>query len=195
LSPPPTRPTVLTGVLGGTFDPVHRAHLAIARAALGKLGCARVLWMPTGATHYREAAVASGAHRVAMLRLALEGEPRYAIDARELAPGHSGYTVDTLRALRAQLQPEAALVLLLGADQYARIETWHRWQELFALARIAVFARPGWQAADARAETVAIEPSEVSSSEIRARLARGEDVSALVPARVHAYIREHRLYR
>ena len=177
------------GILGGTFDPVHNAHLAIARAALEQLQLERILWMPTGSPKYRAPARISAAHRVAMLRLALEGEPRYVIDEHELAPGHSGYTVDTLKSLGGRP------VLLLGADQYAKFETWHRWREILELAEIAVCARPGWTAPEGRARFVPMEPLAISASDIRARLARGEDVSAMVPARVLAYIRQHGLYR
>jgi nicotinate-nucleotide adenylyltransferase len=124
-----------------------------------------------------------------MLKLAIAGEPRYAIDERELAPGHTGYTVDTLHSLGGRP------VLLLGADQYAKFETWHRWREILELAEIAVFARPGWSVPDGHARFVPMEPLAISASDIRARLARGGDVSALVPARVLDYIRQHRLYR
>jgi len=177
------------GILGGTFDPVHNAHMAIARTALDQLGLEKILWIPTGTPRYRESARTPATHRVAMLKLAIEGEPRYAIDERELAPGHSGYTLDTLKSLGGKP------VLLLGADQYAKFETWHRWQEILELASIAVFARPGCAAADAKAKFVAMQPLDISASDIRARLARGEDVSALVSARVLDYIRQHRLYR
>lgn len=182
------------GVLGGTFDPVHNAHLALARAALEALGLARILWVPTGDPPYREPPVAAARHRVAMLELALAGETRYAIDRRELAPGASGYTVDTLAALRAELGPQTRLVLLMGADQYAKLETWHRWRELFGLCEIAVFARPGWTISDRRARSVPHAPLEISASAVRERIGRGEDVSALLPAAVLAYIRRHRLY-
>jgi len=177
-----------TGILGGTFDPVHNAHLAMARAALAALALERLLWMPTGAPKYREPARAAARHRVAMLRLALEDEPRYSIDERELAPGHSGYTVDTLKSLG--FRP----VLLLGSDQYAKFETWHRWREVLELADIAVFARPGFAPRDGRARIVPFAPLAISASDIRARLARGEDVSAMVPGKVLDYIRQHRLY-
>lgn len=178
-----------TGILGGTFDPVHNAHLAIARTALEQLGLARILWMPTGNPRYRQPAQAPAVHRVAMLALAIEGEPRYAIDERELASGHSGYTVDTLLALGGNP------VLLLGADQYAKFESWHRWREILGVASLAVFARPGWTAAEGRARFVPMAPLDISASGIRARLARGEDVAALVPPKVLAYIRQHCLYR
>ncbi len=182
-------------LLGGTFDPVHNAHLAIARHALGALGCARVLWVPTGAPPYRAAPVAPASDRVAMLRLALAGEPRHTIDERELAPGHSGYTVDTLIALRAETDSKTPILLLLGADQYARIETWHRWRDLVKLCRIAVFERPGYPAAQGDVVHAKAPAADVSSTEIRARVARGDDVSALVPAPVLAHIRARRLYR
>jgi nicotinate-nucleotide adenylyltransferase len=188
-------------LLGGTFDPVHNAHLAIARRALEALGAARVLWVPTGAPHYRKPAVASARDRVAMLRLALAGEPRYAIDERELAPGATGYTLDTLRALRAELGAGTPLVMLIGSDQYAKLDTWHRWRELFDFARFAVFARgtaPAAGPAEVPAGAVVQVPFEalaVSASELRERIGRGEDVSGLVPAPVLAYIRGHGLYR
>ncbi len=182
-------------ILGGTFDPVHNAHLAIARHALAGLGCDRVLWIPTGAPPYRAAPVVSGADRVAMLKLALAGESRYEIDERELAPRHSGYTIDTLIQLRAETESKTPILLVLGADQYAKIETWYRWRDLVKLCRIAVFERPGYPEPAGEVQRAAAAALDVSSSDIRARLARGEDVSALVPAPVLAYIRAHKLYR
>jgi len=191
--------TGAVAILGGTFDPVHNAHLAIAARALESLGARRVLWMPTGAPGYRRAPVASAEHRLAMLRLAIAGEPRHAIDARELEPGHSGFTFDTLCALRRELGAQVPLVMLIGGDQYAKLPAWHRWRELFGLARFAVFARPGETAADIDAPGdalihVAMEPMPVSASTIRARLARGESVAGLLPAAVIEYIQLHRLY-
>ncbi len=177
-----------TAILGGTFDPVHNAHLAIAQSALEHLGIERVLWLPTGSPKYRKPARALPAERVAMLKLAIDGEPRYALDERELVPGHSGYTVDTLKSLGGKP------VLLLGADQYANLEQWHRWQEVLELASIAVFARPGWPAPDARVQVIPMAPMDISASDIRARAARGESLAGLVPASVQRYIEQHRLY-
>jgi nicotinate-nucleotide adenylyltransferase len=178
-----------SGILGGTFDPVHNAHLAMARAALDQLGLDRILWIPTGTPRYREPAKTPAHHRVAMLKLAIAGEPRYAIDERELDPGHSGYTIDTLESLGGRP------VLLMGADQYAKFKTWHRWREILDRASIAVFARPGAAAVGARVRNVPFAPMDISASDIRARLARGADVSAMVPPKVLDYIREHGLYR
>jgi len=185
---------VSLGILGGTFDPVHNAHLAMARAALEHLKLDKILWIPTGATRYRNPAVASGEHRLEMLRLALEGDARAEIDARELSPGASGYTVDTLRELKLE-NGDTPLVLLMGADQYAKLPTWHRPDEVRRLAKIAVFDRPGSPPGDGAAQKIPFPPLPVSASDIRARVARGEDISGLVPAPVTNYIARHGLYR
>jgi len=181
------------GILGGTFDPVHNAHLAVARAALHALSLERILWLPTGAPAYRPAPVAPAAHRLAMLRLAFGGEPRFAIDERELAPSASGYTYDTMKEL-AQEKPRAPLVLIMGADQYAKRDSWHRWGELQKLCRIAVVARPGAKPPDGDFTPIPMDSLDVSASEIRTRLARGADVAAPLPPPVLAYIRAHHLY-
>jgi nicotinate-nucleotide adenylyltransferase len=184
-----TRPI---GILGGTFDPVHNAHLAIAGAALRALGLQQILWLPTGAPAYRPAPVAAAAHRLAMLRLAIAGEPRYAVDERELRPDASGFTFDSLASLHKDI-PGKTFILLLGADQYAKRDTWHRWPDLEKLCDIAVVARPGWSPA-AKATAIPMTPLAISASDIRARLARGEDVSAMLPPPVLGYIREKGLY-
>jgi nicotinate-nucleotide adenylyltransferase len=181
------------GILGGTFDPVHHAHLAIARLALEQLVAAKILWMPTGAPGYREPPVASAQHRVAMLKLALAGEPRFAIDERELRPGASGFTHDSISSLKSE-NPGSEYVLLMGADQYAKRASWHRWDDIEKLCEIAVFARPGWKP-DEKAKIIPMTPLPISASDIRARIARGEDVAAMLPAPVLAYIRAHDLYR
>ena len=181
------------GILGGTFDPVHNAHLAIAHAALEKLGLGRVLWIPTGAPGYRKPPVAAAQDRVAMLELALKDEPRYAIDRRELSPQASGYSFDTLAALKSET-PGASLVFLMGADQYEKRATWHRWPELEKLCEVAVIARPG-NRIDAKAKTLPMTPLPISASDIRASVGRGEDIAGMVPAAVLGYIRARGLYR
>jgi nicotinate-nucleotide adenylyltransferase len=180
------------GILGGTFDPVHNAHLAMAQAALDHLKLDKILFIPTGATRYRSPAIASGEDRVAMLRLALGSEPKFELDARELQPGASGYTVDTLKALRSELG-NAELYLLMGADQYEKLGSWRRPDELRRLARIGVFGRPGIQLKE-KVELIPMDPMPVSASEIRSRAKRGEDLSRLVPSAVANYIARRGLY-
>lgn len=181
------------GILGGTFDPAHNAHLAIANAALRALALEKVLWLPTGIPPYRPAPVAAAVHRVAMLKLAIADEPRYTVDERELKPDASGFTYDSVKELREQI-PQAAFTLLMGADQYEKRASWHRWADLERLCDIAIFARPGCNP-DAKARTIPMTPLPISASDIRARIARGEDVAAMLPAPVLAYIRKHGLYR
>src|SRR5258706_5736856 len=113
----------MIGILGGTFDPVHNAHLAMARAALQSLSLSEILFIPTGAPQYRNPPVASAAHRLAMLKLAVEENPKFKIDQRELAPGASGYTVDTLKSLRSEIGSTHSLYLLIGADQFTPLAT------------------------------------------------------------------------
>jgi nicotinate-nucleotide adenylyltransferase len=172
---------------------VHNAHLAMAQAALGELRLEKLLFIPTGAPQYREPAVASDEHRVAMLRLAIAGNDSFEIDPRELAPGASGYTFDTLRELRLELGAQTPLWLLMGADQFTKLDTWYRPDDVKKLAKIAVFARPGFQLSG-KAQLIAMPPMPISSSDIRARVARGEDISALVPPAVAKYVAAHGLY-
>jgi nicotinate-nucleotide adenylyltransferase len=163
----------------------------MARAALDALALDRLLWLPTGRPKYRQPPVASPKHRIAMLRLATDGEKRYAIEERELADSATGYTVDTLRELKAGSDD---LYLIMGADQYSKLGSWHRPEEVQRLARLAVFARPGFALREKDVSLVPMEPLAISASDIRSRVARGEDIGALVPPAVANYIRREGLY-
>ena len=181
------------GILGGTFDPVHNAHLAIAQSALEELGLEKILWIPTAAPGYRKPPAAWAKDRVAMLRLALGSDAHHAIDERELGVGGTGFTIDTVTALRKE-NPETKFTLLMGADQYAKRASWHRWTDIEKLCAVAVFGRPGSNI-DAEANIIPMAPSSISASDIRARIARGADVTSMLPPPVLGYIREHGLYR
>ena len=184
--------TLRIGILGGTFDPVHNAHLAIAKNALRALELERIVWLPTGNPPYRPAPVAAAAHRVAMLKLAIADDSRSAIDERELRPGASGFTFDSVSSMKNE-NPDSGFVLIMGADQYEKRSTWHRWADLEKLCEVAVFARPDSNL-ETKANIIPMTPMEISASDIRARLARGEDVSPMLPAPVLGYIREQGLY-
>ena len=210
------------GILGGTFDPVHLAHLALARAALDRLGLAQVRWIPAGQPWHRHAPGASPADRVAMVRAAIAAEPRFVLDTHEADAGAPGYTVDTLARLRIELAPGQPLVLLMGADAFRGLTTWHRWEAILDLAHIAVATRPGFpldtlpaplaerlarcrlaQADFRTAPAGLIHPFElvagtVSATEARALVAAGAPdarLLELLPAPVLDYIRQHHLYR
>ena len=139
------------GVFGGTFDPVHFAHLRLAEEAADSLGLARVRWIPAGQPACRETPQVGAAQRLEMVRLAIAGNPRFEVDSAEVDQALAddavpSYTVPTLERLR-QVQvcgAQRPLVLLVGADAFAGLTRWHRWSELFDLAHIAVAHRPGF---------------------------------------------------
>ena len=149
--------------------------------------------MPTGAPGYRQPPVAAATDRLAMLKLALASEARYRIDERELQPGASGFTYDSIASLKSE-HPGREFVLIMGADQYEKRATWHRWPDIERLCRIAVVARPG-SSIDSNVENIPMTPSAISASAIRERIGRGEDVAGMVPAEVLNYIRNKGLYR
>lgn len=125
---------------GGSFDPVHNGHLAVARAARDALD-ARVFLVPAGDPPHKSDTCASAEQRARMLDLAIEGEPGLAVDRRELLRAGPSYTVDTLCELRAEFG-EAALAWLIGADSLRQLHRWHRWKRLFDLAHIVIVERP-----------------------------------------------------
>ncbi len=209
------------GIFGGTFDPVHLGHIALADAALRELPLAEVLWLPSGSPGHRAPPVARAAQRLSMLELALAGNPRFRIDAAELAADEPTYTVHTLTRLRMQLGTVQPLVLLVGADSFLSLPPWLRGRELFDLAHIAVADRLGHQHdASAMPAELALEVGrraapaerldtcasgtvvrfdmpqlEISSSAVRAAIAAGKSAGHLLPGAVLAYIDAHRLYR
>ncbi len=185
------------GVFGGTFDPPHVAHAALARVALDTLALDEVRWIPAGQPWQKARSITPAVHREAMTRLAIEGEPRFVLDRIELERQGPSYTLDTLRALR----PLGELFLLIGADQYARLPTWHDWQELPAWATLAVAGRPGAAPpSDARLQcmphrALPLPMHDISATDIRARVARGQPLDGLVAPAVARYIESHALYR
>ena len=187
------------GLFGGSFDPVHNAHLALARAALDQLALDELRWIPAGQPWQKSLRLAPAAHREAMVRLAIEGEPGIVLDPIELSRQGATYTIDTVRELHAA-QPASRWFLILGQDQYAGLHTWHDWQALLGLVTPAVAARPGVslevdpQVARFGHVRVDLAPMAVSATDIRRRVAAGESIAENVPAAVRRYIEQHRLY-
>ncbi len=190
------------GLFGGSFDPVHEAHLALARSALHELALDEVWFIPAGLAWQKGGSAAAGSDRAAMVALAIAGEPRFRLERCELERAGPSYTIDTVQQLAAR-EPGAQWWLILGQDQFAGLPTWHRWRELVASVQLAVAARAG-DAMRAPAELAAlgVQPHEVplpplaiSATDIRARVAAGREIASLVPAPVAGYIAEHGLYR
>ena len=188
------------GIFGGSFDPVHRAHVALARLALTELALDRVLWVPAGQPWQKDRRLTPAADREAMVRLAIAGEPGFAIDRREIERSGPSFTVDTVRELHAA-HPGTDWFLLIGQDQYAGFHTWHGWKELLGLVTLAIANRPDAPlSADPQVlamphAAVALPMMDISSTDIRERLAAGRDIADLVPAEVARYIDRHHLYR
>ena len=132
------------GILGGTFDPIHFGHLRLAEEVAHTLRLSGVRFVPSGTPPHRAAPRTPTAHRLAMVRLAVSGNPLFEVDDREVRRSGPAYTFDTLTEIRAGTGPDLPLVLLVGADAFLDFAAWHRWHELFGLAHVAVAHRPGF---------------------------------------------------
>jgi len=190
-----------TGILGGTFDPIHNGHIHLAEAVRDALGLDRVLLVPARESPLKRGReTAPVAERVAMARLATEGRAWLGVsDEEALRPGPS-YTRDTLAALRATLPPEEELVFVAGADVLHDLHRWYKVDEVLSLARFVTATRPGFpltipEAFRGRVSVVEIEPWPHSSSEVRRRLREGLPCDDLLPPAVARHIAERGLYR
>ena len=191
------------GLLGGSFDPVHLAHITLARTALDTLALDEVQLIPAANPWQRPPLAASPEHRLAMLDIAVRGLPSMRINPAEILRGGRTYTIDTLE----QLAQGPEYYWILGTDQLANFCSWHRWGDIVRLAHIAVALRPGTRltipaalndrldSLGRKLEQVPMTPLDISSTEIRARLAAGQSVDGLIDVAVKQYILENRLYR
>lgn len=189
------------GILGGSFNPVHLAHLVVAERVRESLGLEHVLFVPAGRQPLKGAtALAPAADRLEMLRLALAGNPNFEASPIELERSGPSYTIDTLETLRRR-EPGAELWLILGADAFLLADRWREFEQVRRLARIVVVPRAGEETPNVEGAggeppvVVHIPALEISGSDIRARVARGASIRYLVPEAVRAYILERGLYR
>ncbi len=204
-----TSPVRRIGLMGGSFDPVHAAHVALADEALRTLALDEVRWIPVGQPWQKSRQLAPAADRLAMVQAATAHEPRFVVDDLELRRAGPSYTLDTVCTLQAQAAEaglQADWFLIMGQDQYANFPTWHGWVELLERVTLAVACRGAvapqapmaLQSHPHRQVTLGLPPMHVSSTEIRARLDRGEDPLSLAPALVSPavarYIANHQLY-
>lgn len=208
--PPPIVPGSL-GVFGGTFDPIHLAHLAVAQEAAEALGLERILFVPAGQPpHKPDRVITPGDHRLAMVQLAIAGNDRFAVDRLELDRDGPSYTVDTLQELRASRVAAGQtpdLTLVLSAEAFLGLLTWHEPRRVLELARLVVAPRDGYPDAgptfleehlpDLADRAIFLDaPSlRLSASDLRERAAAGRSLRYLVPDAVAAYIGDHALYR
>jgi nicotinate-nucleotide adenylyltransferase len=187
------------GVFGGTFDPPHVAHLALAEWARVALRLDCVIFMPAARPpHKRHLRITSADDRVAMTRAAVRGNPVFRVSTLEVRRRGPSYTVDTVRALR-RMHPGASFYLLIGEDSLREFHTWHEPDEILKLARLAVAGRPGARGrggpAEGRRVVMLRNPVlQLSSSEIRARVRSGKSVRYLVPDAVVRHIEKRGLY-
>jgi nicotinate-nucleotide adenylyltransferase len=208
------------GILGGTFDPVHFGHLRLAQEVAEALSLSEVRFIPGGTPPHRATPQTAAGDRLAMVKLATAGNPRFTVDERETRRGGLSYSFDTLNELRAELGSAQPLVLIMGADAFLGFNRWHRWRDIFGLAHIAVAHRPGAaltgiedadlarefaqrrvdHAASVRshpAGSIAVVPItalDISATAIRAGLHAKRSVRYLLPDAIVAYIRDNHLY-
>ena len=184
-------------IFGGTFDPIHDAHLAIARAAADRFRLDRVLFVPAAhPPHKRGATYASYEDRVRMAELACAADPRFEVSRLEQDTARS-YSIETIEKVRATLAPGDELYFLIGADAFAEIRSWYRWQDVARSVQFIVVSRPGvsYEVSEgARAERLDDLELGISSSDIRRTFAEGGSPDGL-PAAVLAYAAARNLYR
>ena len=199
--PPPAH----IGLYGGSFDPVHHGHLILARDAVEQLNLSHLVFIPAAISPHKLARApgAPGDRRLQMLQAAVADEPRFSVDPCELHRAGPSYTIDTIHALRARHPPGTTFFYLIGEDNVAALPTWHRIDELRALVRFVVCRRhapnPPPPATDSTAPAAAFPMLtrwvDISSTEIRNRVASGQGIRYLVPESVAAIVDAQRLYR
>jgi nicotinate-nucleotide adenylyltransferase len=210
------------GILGGTFDPIHYGHLRLAEEMLELASLKQIRFIPAGIPPHRDVPRVSAQHRSAMVKLAINDQPAFFLDDREVTRTMPCYTVDTLFELRAELGTTQPLCLLMGGDAFLQLHTWHDWEKLFGLAHIVVGFRPGFtleerihdapkqlrqhylqrlcavsvlgQQPSGGIVELAIPKLEISATLIRSRVSENRSIRYLLPNMVADYIHQHHLY-
>lgn len=189
-------------LFGGSFNPPHIGHLAVAEACADAAGLDRVLWMPAATAPHKQddPSLASAEDRLAMVQRAIEGNPRFEASDLEIRRGGVSYTLETIRQL-ADLYPGEDLALILGGDSLSYFPSWRAPRQILELARLITYQRPGSELADApdwvREQTTVVDglPLHLSSTHIRSRIARGQTVRYLIPEPVRQLVADRGLYR
>ena len=195
------------GILGGTFDPIHRGHLAIAEEAKAKLELSEVYFVPAARTPLKEENnILPAEDRVEMVRLAIAGRPYFKLSMVEIDRPGVSYTVDTIARLKDTLGPENELFFIFGIDSLAQLPRWKEPARIIRMCRLVAFPRPGYSVPDPRSLEKSIpglsrrliimeKPlMDISATEIREKASHGLSISDLVPEPVAEYIKKHKLY-
>lgn len=199
------------GLFGGSFDPIHKGHVQPVLDARDRLGLDRVIYLPTARPPHKPGRQFAPSHaRFSMVELALLDEPDLRVSPLELTPGRTAFTIDTLEHFRAE-RPDASLFLIIGGDSFAALESWKRWRGIPEIAQLVVLVRPGWEiertreglsrdlvdlAESDRAHFVANAAVDISSTELRTRIASGAAIpEEMLSERVLQYVRKYSLYK
>jgi nicotinate-nucleotide adenylyltransferase len=196
------------GVMGGTFDPVHLGHLAVAEEARNQINLAEVIFVPAGNPYFKEGtAVSSSLQRVNMLELAIKDKPYFKISLIEIERDGPSYAVDTISSLKEFLSKEDEIFFILGWDSLLNLHLWHQPEHLMGLCRFVAAPRPGYPRPDTQTlekdlpgiskRTVVMDKPliNISSTQIRERVKASQSISKMVPPEVEKYIKEHNLYK
>jgi nicotinate-nucleotide adenylyltransferase len=180
------------GIYGGTFDPIHHAHLILAREAREMLALEKIIFVPAAISPHKDPPAASAKTRLAMLQAAIEDESGFAVDECELRRPSPSYAIDTVEEIRRR-ESEAEIYYLIGEDNVSGLASWHRFDRLQKLVRFVVLDRTGAQAN--HPYPVVHRKIEISATELRKRIASGQSIRYLVPPAVEEIIRRNNLYR
>jgi nicotinate-nucleotide adenylyltransferase len=196
------------GVLGGTFDPIHSGHLIIAEEARLKLRLARVLFVPAGQPWLKTGrTISPAAHRVEMVKRAIATNPHFELSTVEVDHPGPSYSMETIAILQQQMGAEATIFFLVGWGSLAQLPQWKEPAKLIQLCKLVAVTRPGFSRPDLKTLEASvpgvtqsvvwldIPPVDISSSDIRKRVAQGLSIHGLVPGGVESYIKEQKLYR
>lgn len=190
------------GLLGGSFNPIHKAHIELALSALEQLPLKHVELLPAGQPWQKDSLSVSAEHRLAMLKIAAEGHPKILFNTIEIDRDGPTYTIDTVR----QLSDDNDYYWLMGSDQLQNFTTWHGWQEIMQKLTLVVAKRPNYttdipqkmvaaQLPGKEIIQITFDEVDISSTKVRQRLANGQDVSAYLHPEVIRYIKKHNLYQ